>query len=97
MSETYIYFYKNEIRNIELTIRDQNESPFYPDYAESYIEDVNHNIIVENATRSVSSNKVRMLIDTDVTSDPKIYNVIWTINKNSISFKHKTILTVRKL
>lgn len=95
--ESYISFYEDEVRNVELTILDEKDIPYYPDHVFSYVEDSEGTVVVEDATRSVSANKVYMTIDTTVTSTPGVYNIIWTIHKNELEFKHKTALTVRPL
>lgn len=97
MAYTYMKLYENEYRTIEILIRDMCEDDFNPDVASAHIEDSTGDIIMEETVCMIVGNKIRVVVPTTVTSVKGKYNIIWTIEKDSNIFKHKTILTVEEL
>jgi hypothetical protein len=97
MSNTYVKFYENEYRTIEILVRDMNEEDYNIDYATCHIEDDEENIIMDETICMVTGNKIKITIPLNITYLKGIYYVRWTLHKDSLIFKHKTILNVEEL
>lgn len=100
-TSTYVKFYESEYRTIELLVRDMCESDFNVDTATSHIEsvvdDVSTGIVMPETVCMVIGNKVRTVVPKSVTNTKGVYWVIWTVKKNSMEYKHKTILNIEEL
>lgn len=98
MSNTeYISLNENEVRAIELTIRDQNDVPFYPDSAFTSIKDINRDDVVVETNAMIVGNKISTLVSTTVTSTLGTYFIFWKIVKGTYVYYHKTTVTVREM
>lgn len=97
MSNTYIKFYENEYRTVEIIVRDMNEDDYNIDYATCHVEDENENIIMEESICMVTGHKVKITIPLNITYLKGIYYIIWSLNKDGLIFKHKSILNVEEL
>ena len=94
---TYMTLIQNEVRAVSIKVRDQDDTPFIPDAAYSYITDEGGNILVSEAPAFVYENEVSAIIDDTVTSIPGIYYIVWKINKYSYIYYHKSIINVETL
>ena len=92
---TYQSFYINEIRALELTINDREGQPFCPSGATVTIKNESGSTVVSEQAAMVSTNRVRTIIGTTVTSTVGEYKVIWKIRYGSYSYYHVTILEVQ--
>lgn len=97
MDHTYIKFYENEYRVLQILIRDMDENDFNPDTATCSVEDDLGNIVMEETTCMVADNTARVVIPTTITDTHGRYKVIWTIRKDGYVYKHKTILNIEEL
>lgn len=97
MAHTYIKFYENEYRTIELLIRDMDENDFVPDTATCRIEDNEDNVVMEETNCQIVSNGIRVTVPTDVTDVKGIYSVLWTLTKDRMIYRHRTVLNVEEL
>ena len=100
--KTYLTFYQNEIRAIELEIRDQNDDAYNPTTAYAWVYNSDGVTVVTEGPCMVTANKVYVLIGEGVTNTPGEYDVVWRImksgdNGDSYRFFHKTRLTVEEL
>jgi hypothetical protein len=99
--KTYTTMYQNEIRAIELLIRNQKDEPFYPDTVLAKVVDMDGNIIISETGTLIIDNTASFLINEDVTSNIGNYEVIWRITKNVSGnehvYYHKTNLNVEEL
>ena len=96
-SYTYVQFFINEVRAISITIRDDQELDFNPDTVTCLVENVSGSVLVVDTPAQIVANMASFTIDTTITANKGIYNAIWTINKDNLVYKHKTILTVEDL
>jgi hypothetical protein len=95
--KTYQTMYQNEIRALEITIRDQDGNTFAPDtaYFSVYDEDgVAVGNVPENQSAQVTNNTVIALIGTATTAQLGVYHIVWKIVKNSYTYYHTTYLEV---
>lgn len=99
--KSYITLYQNEVRAIEITIRDQEELDWLPSNAYVSVRDKNGNFIINETTAMVNDNKIYFIIPTTVTSVVGVYDVLWKIIKvdgsNTYVFYHKTNVIVEEL
>ena len=100
-NQTYMTLYENEVRAVEISIRDQDDAVWYPSSAYVKIVDDDGNTVVNEVPAMVSENTILTKVDTNITSVPGKYHLIWKILKTSGSttytFYHKTTLTVEEL
>ncbi len=97
MAKTYQTFYKNEVRALQLTVRDQNGNAYSPSGAFVEVQDnVGETVVVEQAAQ-ITDNTVQTLIGTATTASSGTYNVIWRILYQQYTYYHVTELEVRKL
>lgn len=96
MSNTYSTLYENEKRNIQLKIRNNDETKFLPDSATFTVFN-SSTTTVETSACSIDENVITATITPLTTVNTGNYEVIWKINKNSQIFYHKTILTILEL
>lgn len=100
-NQTYITFYEDEIRAVEISVRDQDDAIWTPTAAYITIVDEDGDVVVAETAAMVSSNTILGLINTTVTSTPGKYFIIWRILKTSgtstYTFYHKTTLVVEEL
>jgi len=90
-------FYENEYRTVEVTVRDMEEEDFNIDTATCHIENSSGDTVMAEATAMVVGNVVKITVPTTVTDTKGIYFIIWTLTKNSLIYKHKTILNIEEL
>lgn len=95
--ETNKTFYQNEVRNLKITIYDQDHTAFEPDSAYIAIEDEDETTVVAEQAAMVDGNDIYTTINTTVTATNGIYYVIWRIVKDSSTYYHKTRLMVTEL
>lgn len=93
---TYQTLYQNEIRNIELSLREDDETIFIPTSGAVNIYDEDDSLIL-SANAIINSNVISYLVNTTITETTGEYQIIWKINKNNENFYHKTILKVLEL
>jgi len=97
MAKTYQTFYKNEVRALQITVRDQVGTPFAPSGAYVEVQDnVGQTVVAEQAAQ-ITDNTVQTLIGTATTASSGTYNVIWRILYQQYTYLHVTELEVRKL
>jgi len=100
-NQTYMTLYENEVRAVEISIRDQDDAVWYPSSAYVKIVDDDGNTVVNEVPVMVFENTILTKVDTNITSVPGKYHLIWKILKTSGSttytFYHKTTLTVEEL
>ena len=97
MAHTYIKFYENEYRTIQILIRDIEENDFNPDTGTCHIEDHLGNIVMTETTCMVVGNTVKVTIPLTIADTSGRYKIIWTVRKDGHVYKHKTILNVEEL
>ena len=93
---TYQALNKNEVRAVELTIRDKDGQSFTPSgaYAEILKDGVS---VVAEQTATISVNRVYITINTVVTSTIGVYSIKWRLLKDTYTYYHTTELTVVEL
>jgi len=102
MSLTYATIFQNEIRTLELSIRNEDETRFIPTSASVYVTDLDGEK-VEDCTVSigtsggVNENVITALITKNTSQIPAEYLVYWNIVKNTNTFVHRTNLLVLEL
>jgi hypothetical protein len=101
--KTYLTFYQNEQRAVELTIRDQDDVPYVPSnvYA-SITEAVSGSTVLAEAVCMLTSNVAYMFVPHDVTDTIGRYDIVWRIVKENLgsdtyTFYHKTALMVEEI
>ena len=96
--KTFISFNQNEIRAVELIVRDQNDDAFVPTDAYASVLDSDDVVIVEEAAAMLDSNAVSTLIDTTVTANIGTYYIKWklirTVDTTNYTHYHRTRLDV---
>jgi hypothetical protein len=103
MSKTYITMYENEIRAVQLAIRDQDDAAYDPSSAYASVIDAEGSVVVEETAAMVEANVVYTLIGTAVTANAGDYQIIWRIVKTvtapstTYTYYHKTDLTVEEI
>ncbi len=97
MAQTHQTFYKNEIRALEITVRDQDGNEYAPSGAYVEVQDDVGDTVVAEQVALVTSNRVSTLIGTATTASPGTYNIIWRLLKSGYTYFHVTQLEVRKL
>jgi len=97
MAKSYQTFYQNEVRALELTVRDQDGNELVLLSAEVEVTDVDGNVVRVEQAASVSSNKVSTIINTTITAQVGLYHVRWTLHYSTYTYKHATELEVRYL
>lgn len=95
--ETNRTFYQNEIRNLKITIYDQDHTAFEPDTAYASVEEEDETEIVAEQAATINGNDVYITIGTSVTENTGTYYVIWKIVKDGSTYYHKTRLMVMEL
>jgi hypothetical protein len=95
---TYFSMNQNEVRNIELVIRNDDESPFVATSGMITVVDYSGTTIT-TITCSVSGANSSLIatIPSIVTKTPAEYSLIWKIIKGSSIYYHKTKLLVLEL
>lgn len=97
MHETHETFWKNEVKALQITVRDEDDnSKIEPDGAVYVVYNENGTEVVTEQVASVSSNQVSCLIGTAVTATPGNYYVIWTITKGQYTYVHRTAVEVEE-
>jgi len=89
--------YQNEVRALELTVRDQDGNELVLLSAEVEVTDEDGDTVVEESAAQVISNKVSTIINTTTTAQVGLYRVIWTLHYSVYTYKHATELEVRYL
>lgn len=97
MAKTYQTFYKDEVRALQITVRDQNGNPFSPSGAYVEVQDNVGQTVIAEQPAQVTSNTVQTLIGTATTASSGTYNIIWRILYEQYTYLHVTELEVRKL
>lgn len=97
MSRTLQTFLQNEIRALQITVRDQDGDAYTPDSATTEVQDVSGNTVVAEQAAQVTGNTVQTLIGTATTSVVGTYYIIWKLVKDSYTYYHVTELEVNKL
>ena len=89
--------YQNEIRALEITIRDEDGNGFTPDTAYFSVYDEDGDAVgnvPENQVAQVTNNTVIALIGTATTAQLGTYYIVWRIIKNNYTYYHTTLLEV---
>jgi len=101
MSLTYVDMYENEVRAIEISIRDQDDVEFEPSSAYATIVDSNGDTVVAETAAMVAGNQVYTVVNVITTETPGDYEIIWKILKvagaQTYVYYHKTHLVVNEL
>jgi hypothetical protein len=100
--KTYATLYQNEIRAVELTVRDQDDADYNPTEAYAWVLNHDGDIIQTESVCMVTGNRVYALIGEGVTGIAGDYDIVWKIIKRASEettyrFFHKTKLTVEEL
>jgi len=98
---TYITLYQNEVRAIEIEIRDQYDELWYPSSAYVKFLDEDGNTVINEIPAYVSENTINTIVSSSITATPGKYYLIWRILKesgsNTYTYYHKTCLVVEEL
>jgi hypothetical protein len=89
--------YQNEIRALEITIRDDDGNAYAPENAYFSVYDDEGTAVgnvPENQVAQVTRNTVVALIGTATTAAVGTYYVVWKMIKNNYTFYHTTLLEV---
>ena len=96
--KTYNELNENEVRGIELAIRDQNDDDFVPTEAYASVLDEDDTVIVAEAAAMISDNTMTTLITTTVTANIGTYYIKWrilkTVGVTQYTYYHKTRIEV---
>ena len=101
--KTYSTLYEGDIKALQIVIRDQDDRPWNPSYAETEI--VSAGTIVDSARRClIRNNAISQFINGIVTNNPGTYEIIWKLNKYVIldrklkkyTYYHKTELIIEE-
>jgi hypothetical protein len=99
--KSYITLYQNEVRAVEITIRDENDLVWEPSTAYFSIIDSNGTIVMAEATAMVDDNKVYAIFPANVSAVCGRYDIIWKLVKvegsNTYTYYHKTNVVVEEL
>jgi hypothetical protein len=99
--KSYITLYQNEVRAVEITIRDEKDLIWEPDTAYFSIIDSNGTVVLDEATAMVQDNKVFAIFPSSVSATCGSYDIIWKIEKevnpNTYVYYHKTNVVVEEL
>jgi hypothetical protein len=106
MSATYVTFMQNDIRALQISVRDQYDTAYIVTSATYKVltSIINHHggdVVVPEAAALVSGNTVSALMTTAVTSAAGEYDVVWKLVKvagaTTYNFYHKTKLKVEEI
>lgn len=99
MSRTLQSFLQNEIRALEITVRDQDGNAFTPTGAFTEVQDVNGETVVAEQAASVVNNTVNTIIGIATTAQIGTYYIIWRLidSAGPYTYFHVTELEVAKL
>lgn len=93
---TYQTLNKNEVRAVEITIRDRDGQSFAPSGAFAEISKDGSVVVAEQGVY-IDVNKIYTVVGTTVTSTIGAYKIKWRITKGTYTFYHVTELTVVEL
>ncbi len=100
-NQTYLTFYENEVRAVEISIRDKDDAVWTPSAAYAQVVDESGDVVVAETTAMVSTNTILYLVNTTTTATPGKYFIIWrilqTVGSSTYTFYHKTTLVVEEL
>ena len=96
MSNTIQQLYQGEVRTIQLTLYDRNNtSNFAPSGAFYSVIDSDGDIVMEETeVTAINENIINGIINTTVTDNVGTYFIIWKIMKSGSIYLHKTRLDV---
>ncbi len=103
MSRTLQTFLQNEVRALEITVRDQDGNAYNPDGATYTVQDENGDTVpsagtpISDFAARVENNTVSTIIGTATTAQVGTYYIIWKLLKDQYTYLHVTELEVRKL
>ena len=103
MSRTLQSFLQNEIRALEITVRDQDGNSYVPDGAYYSVQDINGDYVTSAGTpidelpARVLENTVSTIIGEATTAQVGTYYIIWKLLKDNYTYLHVTELEVAKL
>ena len=98
MSNTIQQLYQGEVRTIQLTLYDKNNTSFAPSGAFYSVVDSDGDIVMEETeVTAIDGNVVNGIINTTVTDTVGTYFVIWKIQKSGSTYYHKTRLQIVQL
>ena len=86
--------YQDEIRTIQLTLYDKNNTSFAPSGAFYQVVDSDGDVIMEEISATISENVVSGSINTTVTGTVGTYFIVWKLQKSGSTYYHKTMLNV---
>ena len=110
MSATYVTFMQNDIRALQISVRDQYDTvyPITSATVTVLTSIINHHggaVVVPEAAAMVSGNAVSTLMTTTVTSAAGEYDVVWKLVKvinpgpgaTTYNYYHKTKLKIEEI
>ena len=99
--KSYVTLYQNEVRAVEITIRDEKDLIWEPSTAYFSIINSDGTTVLAEATAMVEDNKVFAIFPSSVSAICGSYDIIWkivkTIAANSYVYYHKTNVVVEEL
>jgi class 3 adenylate cyclase len=106
MSATYVTFMQNDIRALQISVRDQYDTvyPITSATVKVLTSIINHHggdVVLPESAALVASNTVSALMTTTVTSAAGEYDVVWKLVKvigaTTYNYYHKTKLKVEEI
>ena len=94
---TYQALNQNEIRAVELTLRDNDGMPFDPEEVATEVTDMNGDVIIPEQSALFTDNVAYTMIGTVVTGTTGEYKLKLKIIKSSQTYFHVTKLTITGL
>ena len=91
---TYQSLNKNEVRAVELTIKDIDGQSFTVDSAYAEVLNSSGSAVVDEQAAYTQVGKIYTIIGTTVTATTGTYKIIWRIVKDSYTYYHATELSV---
>ena len=99
--KTYLSFYQNEVRAVEISVLDQDDQIFYPSSATAYVVNNLGTVVQPEQPVMVTGNSMYILITTATTLVPGTYEIVWkmtlTADSHTYIYYHKTTLEIEKL
>ena len=88
---TYQELNQNEIRDIKLSLTDEDGTSFAPSACTYTVDNSAGTTIVASTNATISTNTITANITTTVTTTIGEYKLTWTIKKDGSTYKHITI------
>ncbi len=94
---TYQTLFKDEVRAVELTIRDETGTLYTPSAGYSQIFDEDGNQITTQQGTYITTGKIYTIVDTNTTANIGKYKIVWSLLNYGYTYYHATELTVVEL